>query len=413
MAACALATARVRDGALITPQGRRPDLLRIPPEDFFAAAEDALPPNLLEVYDFNYVRGCALMALASIQDGRIDHMRKYLGHYFTIMAIRQWHYEANWPAELSPVEKEERRRLYWSIYTLDIYTAIVWNGAFHFQEAHSRVEYPRGTTSSQSSDTDWIIGWNFTTDLYRILEHAVTRLRTRHSKFNLFADGVPSGPINNSAILKKVDSLYSALPPSFKELKPAIGNLDTDIYGFQAANIQATLALLRMVFLSLEGDADLEKKCAVASDVLETFHHVPKAFQRAISTPLIYHIASIGNILGSVMEGPLSEASYQRVRGVLVSMASLLESLEDFLSRRAGAGRSLRDLVGAIDGYMESRRGIGQDSQVPIRLAGPEVTGIEAGGIDEFSDLFQIPDELLQDWNWSSMLLSDVQHPLV
>lgn len=275
------------------------------------------------------------------------------------------------------------------------------------------MEYPRGTTSSQLSDTDWILGWNFTTDLYRILEHALTRLRTQHSRFNLFTDGAPVGTVSHSSILQKVDSLYSALPPSFKELRPATRNLDVDIYGFQAANIQATLALLRMVFLSLEGDADLEKKCAVASDVLEAFHHVPAAFQRAISTPLIYHIASIGNILGSVMGGPLSEVSYQRVRGVLVSMASLLESLEDFLSRRAGAGRSLRELVGRIDGYMESRRAMGQEGQAPIRLGGLEGTGIEAGGIDEFTDLFQLPDELLQDWNWPSMLLSDVQHPLV
>jgi hypothetical protein len=275
------------------------------------------------------------------------------------------------------------------------------------------VEYPRGTTSSQCSDTDWILGWNFTTDLYRILEHAVTRLRTRHSRFNLFTDGAPPCTTSNSTLLQKVDSLYSALPPSFKELRPATGNLDTDIYGFQAANIQATLGLLRMVFFSLEGDADLEKKCAVASDVLETFLHVPRAFQRAISTPLIYHIASIGNILGSVIEKPLSEGSYQRVRGVLVSMASLLENLEDFLSRKAGAGRSLRELVGRIDGYMESRRGVGQEGQVPARVEGLDVTGNEADGINEFSDLFQIPDKLLQDWNWPSMLLSDVQHPLV
>lgn len=271
------------------------------------------------------------------------------------------------------------------------------------------MEYPRGTTSSQSCDTDWILGWNFTTDLYRILENAVTRLRTRHSRFNLFDDGAPSRTVSNSGLLQKVDSLYSALPPSFKELRPATGILDTDIYGFQAANIQATLALLRMVFFSLEGDADLEKKCAVASDILKTFHHVPRAFQRAISTPLIYHIASIGNILGSVMEGPLSECSYQRVRSVLVSMASLLESLEDFLSRKTGAGRSLRELVGRIDGYMESRQGIGQGAQAPIRLEGMDVTGIDADGIDEFSNLFQIPDELLQDWSWPSMLLSDVQ----
>ena len=111
MAACAVASARVRDGSLITPESQRPYLLGIPPEDYFAAAEDALPPNLLEVHDFHYLRGCALMALASIQDGRIDCMRKYLGHYFTIMAIRRWHDEMNWPAALTPVEKEERRRL--------------------------------------------------------------------------------------------------------------------------------------------------------------------------------------------------------------------------------------------------------------------------------------------------------------
>lgn len=302
---------------------------------------------------------------------------------------------------------------YWSIYTLDIYSAIVWNGSFHFQEAHSRVEYPRGTTSSQPSDSDWIVGWNFTTDLYRILEHAVTRLRTRHSRFNLFADESPSGTATNSAIMQKVDSLYSALPPSFKEFKPATGHLETDIYGFQAANIQATLALLRMVLFSLEVDPDIEKKCAVASDVLKTFHHVPRAFQRAISTPLIYHIAGIGNILDSVMEGPLSEVSYKRVRGVLMSMASLVESLEDVLKRRAGAGKSLRELVERIDGYMTSRRGMRHDGHTETRSEGLEVMGIEAGEIDEFSALFQIPDELLQDWNWPSMLLSDVQHQSV
>ena len=245
----------------------------------------------------------------------------------------------------------------------------------------------------------------------------MARLRARHSGFNLFlAEEAPavSAAGGNPSILRRVDSMYSALPPRFKELRPATGRLDADIYGFQAANIQATLALLRMVSFSLEDDAGPEKKCAVAADVLETFHHVPRAFQRAISTPLIYHIASIGNILGSVMGGPLSESSYRRVRGVLVSMASLLESLEDFLRRRAGAGRSLRELVGRIDGYMASRQGLVQVGQGAAGSEGLEIAGIEqGGGMDEFSDLFQIPDELLQEWNWPSMLLSDAENALV
>lgn len=210
-----------------------------------------------------------------------------------------------------------------------------------------------------------------------------------------------------------MDALYLALPPTFRELRPATGRIEVDIYGFQAANIQATLALLRMMLFSLDADADLEKRCAVASDVLGTFNLVPRAFQRAISTPLIYHIAGIGNILGSVMGGPLSEGSYQRVRGVLVSMASLLESLEAFLSRRAGAGKSLRELVGRIDGYMAERREAGPVDATVETEEGVQMGNVDDGVISGLSPLFQLPDELLQEWNWPSMLLSDVEHSFI
>lgn len=111
MAACALASARVRDGAFVTTESLPPDLLGIPPEDFFCAAEDALSAEVADARDFGYLRGCALLALAGIQDGRIDRMRKYVSQYFTIMAVNQWHDESNWPTGLSMVEKEERRRL--------------------------------------------------------------------------------------------------------------------------------------------------------------------------------------------------------------------------------------------------------------------------------------------------------------
>lgn len=256
------------------------------------------------------------------------------------------------------------------------------------------------------------MGWNFTTDLYRILEHAVTRLRTRHSRFNLFdhSSDTPRTAEENASILRHVDTLFIALPAAFRELRPATGRAETDIYGFQAANIQATLALLRMVLFSLEEDADLEKRCAVASDVLDTFHLVPREFQRAISTPLIYHIASIGKILGSVMGGPLSEKSYMRVRSVLVSMASLLESLEAFLRRRADAGTSLTELVSRIDAYMAERRQAGR-----VDATVEPVEGMQVGGdvISEFSPLFHLPEELLQEWNWPSMLLSDSQDTFI
>jgi hypothetical protein len=305
------------------------------------------------------------------------------------------------------------------MYTLDVYSSIVWDGCIHYQESHAKVEYPTGRSAPDTQDlpgddaTHWITGWNFTTDLYRILEHNLSRLRSRSSKFNLLGD-VASNSISLPLTSQdRVAELYTALPPIFKQLQPATGDPARDIYGFQAANIQATMALLRMVYLSLEGgEADLETKCSVVSDVLETFHQVPKPYLRAISTPLIYHIGGIGIILGSVMEGPLSESSCRRVRELLLSMADLLESLELFLYRNAGAGRKLRDLVARLEEYMEDRdRGDQRFVQTydgTESATGPSFQDAPApdenrwGGpaTPDLSPQFQLPDEFLRDWTW-------------
>ncbi|KAH8890358.1 hypothetical protein GQ53DRAFT_867242 [Thozetella sp. PMI_491] len=351
MAACALASARVRDGALISANQRRRTLLSIPSETFYAAARHVLPQDLLQAQEFDFLRGCALLAIASIQDGKINAMHKYIGIYFTIMATNQWHARG----ELA-------------------------DGCPHFQEAHARVEYPTGFEGGGPSPgtqhhPHWILGWNFTTDPYRILKHTVVKPRSRRSECNFMEDESKSLSLHSEGILHRVNAKYSMLPQQLIEHREATGDTETDIYGFQAANIQATLALLQIVLFCLDGNSDLNKKCTVASNVLSTFRQVPTPFLRAISTPLIHHLAGIGSILGSVMEGPLSENSYQRVRDLLLSIASLLGSLEAFLHRSAGADRQLRAVVERIN----------DGAQDPGEELSPQV---------------QLPNELLQEWTW-------------
>ncbi len=111
MAACALASARLRDGALPLSQRGSEDAAVMSPELFFAAAEEALPTNILPCRDFDCLRGYALLALASLQDVKIRAMQMYIGHYFTMLAINRWHDEWNWPEDMDASEKEERRRL--------------------------------------------------------------------------------------------------------------------------------------------------------------------------------------------------------------------------------------------------------------------------------------------------------------
>lgn len=165
------------------------------------------------------------------------------------------------------------------------------------------------------------------------------------------------------------------------------------------------MALLRMVYLSLEEGADVETRCSVVSDVLVTFHQVPKPYLRAISTPLVYHIGGIGTILGSVMEGPLSESSCRRVRELLLSMADLLESLEAFLHRSAGAGQRLRGLVVRLEEYMQTKASQTQNSAAEAAGPGPALQDVPSGewaqpGLSDLSPQFQLPDEFLVDWTW-------------
>lgn len=123
----------------------------------------------------------------------------------------------------------------------------------------------------------------------------------------------------------------------------------SDRYGFQAANITATVQLLRMMLFA-SGGGTIEERCRIASEVVDAFTRIPVAYLRAISSPLLHHLAGIGAILGSVLEEPLSDIAYQQVRVVLLSLAQLLENLDHGIHSAISAQR-LRNLVEQIDGH--------------------------------------------------------------
>lgn len=138
--------------------------------------------------------------------------------------------------------------------------------------------------------SQWIRGWNFTTDLYRTLEHAVDCQRWRSSSNTDGRTGVWSlfrpAPMAAASVMDHVLSMYSSLPAQFRETPPVTGDPAQDIVGFQSANIQATLQLLRMVLFANE-DPGADGKCDVAGQVLSVFSKVPVEYLKAISSPLV------------------------------------------------------------------------------------------------------------------------------
>lgn len=146
----------------------------------------------------------------------------------------------------------------------------------------------------------WLIGWNFTNDLYRILEHSLDQLRQRRNPNDtsavsaLYANRTGPSP---AEVLSVVDELYTNLPPQFKEAKAMTGNIDEDRFGFQgklqqlnkltvAADIIVTLQTVKMVMMALS-DSTVEQRCAVAGELLDALSTVPTAYIQAISSPIV------------------------------------------------------------------------------------------------------------------------------
>lgn len=296
MSMCALASARARDGALF-PGRWIPSYFRQPiPEAFFATAREATPQDLSAMRAFDWMRSCALLAIFGIQVGKIEIMHQYLGQYHSLVAMGGLYDENNWPKDVGIVEIEERRRLvreisplpeytsnllskFWSMYTLEVYSSIVWGGIIRCREAQSRVFYPSEVDDDRFSERDfanllpespthrrggaspttvtnnssWLHGWNFTTELYRVLEHAMDDFHRRRppnigpfSPSDLFLREAPS----RSAVLAKVMSMHAELPDRFKETRSVVSDMIEDRFSFQAANIAATLQVCYCVGVS-------------------------------------------------------------------------------------------------------------------------------------------------------------------
>ena len=106
----------------------------------------------------------------------------------------------------------------------------------------------------------WLHGWNFTTDMYRILEHAMDHLhRRRTQEIGPFSpsDLFPQDTPPQSVVLEKVMFMYAALPAIFKESRTAVGEMSEDIFGFQAANITATTQVSHEFLSDDQGNANM------------------------------------------------------------------------------------------------------------------------------------------------------------
>ncbi|KAJ3566199.1 hypothetical protein NPX13_g7227 [Xylaria arbuscula] len=306
MAICALVTGRVRDGSVTNPRWDLSSLLWLDSNVFYLETQRQLA-SVGDQADVHTIRAHAILAITAIQNGRTRNLHKHLGIYHMLVDMYALHAESNWP--------------FWSIYTLDVFQSVVWGGTIRSREQQTNVSYPIEVEDDLLNDTDdshfnlsmtqaspgintlspssrdsssggndcWLFGWNFVTDLYRVLEHALTRFRgkqhcSRREGFltDIYQEQstVTATSVHNSAM-----AMYANLPENFKQTAPITYDSRKDLFGFQAANITASLQLLRIVLFTAEG-ASIQDRCRIASEVIAAFISIPVEYLLAKSKRL-------------------------------------------------------------------------------------------------------------------------------
>jgi len=163
------------------------------------------------------------------------------------------------------------------MYVFEVYAAAIWGSVVGPREAQVAVQYPAEVNdeylSNASEDPsqqmrsasmtehpytgshwrqtpppiNWLQGWNFATDLYRVLEHALDGFRKRspdtdHTRF--VADVWKMQLPRSSAVLDAIMHKYESLPVRFRQTLPISLNQREDLFSFQAANIAAAIQVL-------------------------------------------------------------------------------------------------------------------------------------------------------------------------
>ena len=153
-----------------------------------------------------------------------------------------------------------------------------------------------------------------------------------------------------------------------------------------------------MLFAS--GGGTIEERCKIASEVVDAFTRIPTAYLRAISSPLLHHLAGIGALLGSVFEEPISDIAYEQVRVVLLSLAQLLENLDHGIHSAMSAHR-LRTLVSQIDEFWNQLHVIPDDAGSAISPSSQRDRQASRQPDATRTIPSQLTDRFFDDWPWN------------
>lgn len=200
-----------------------------------------------EFRDTERIQAVHLLCVTAMEAGYFTLYHQLMGLYHTIVANQGLADEERWPTDLSPVETEERRRLIWHMYRLEVHTSLILGHVIRCPEMEISVRYPNSHVTRVATavpSSDWLAGWNFVTDLYRGLEHILVHFRLKRRVLDsseqkaMFCTGLSDQ--GKEELLQVLQVKYDGLPICFNHRADVPSSDDRSRIVYQTANIICT-----------------------------------------------------------------------------------------------------------------------------------------------------------------------------
>ncbi|KAM0752559.1 hypothetical protein T439DRAFT_323197 [Meredithblackwellia eburnea MCA 4105] len=361
-------------------------------EQYYTAARTTVLHQPPEDEEFDHARACLLLAIFSIQHSGSRMLKLWLGSYLSICGAMGLQDESHWPLLLLPHEREERRRVVWCAFQLEVYSSFAFGSPVRHRATQIQVAYPTevdddhiGLDAPDSSvptgENCWLHGWNRATDLYRIIEHALDDLRASHRSTPQDAISLALGKTPKPEIITGLlVSLQASLPDAFKAFT-VYDDPTNHRYHIQAINFLMTTQNARLLAICSSQHSGREG-IDVAKELLAALRLVPTKYLETMNLTMYNQLAGIGMLL-------CSSASRRRddiieLRRLIGELAELLTVLEDFLGVAVSSNLKLKAHLEHLD-----------------QVLGPSLAGSPKPDVDQSENF--LTDELLQ--NLDSMLL--------
>lgn len=310
-------------------------------EEYFFEAISRIPIRIASSQDLDYLRSFGLLAVYSLQRGNHNDLHRYLGLYHALVAQHGLHDENRWPDDLSLQDIDDRRRLFWCVYRLEIHSACVLGHIVRMPESQVSVLYPRIIPSMDREAQAWTAGWDYITDLFRLLEYAIFSLRgckNRKSVLAVFCER-PS-PVT---LLDALARLKSNKPCILSVTPGSDTTLESNRCKYMAVQITCTETLVNIMAL-LYCQAPASEIMELAETFLEEVTKADLIMFKVAGSHIVHQLLGVGHMIYNASRYEHGRC-WSEAKRLIAFLGDLVNNLEGDIPSAAEAGARLLRLV--------------------------------------------------------------------